>query len=386
MKPCKAAIRFTFTFTFTILGSFGCGAVAPDEPTENAQEALGSTSITNWNDLVTKLGTTGSYTLTANIDARGKTWTPKSFNGTFDGGNHTISNLNVSGGGLFADMQGAVVKNLKLTNMTVSGWAFGGIGGLANGAGDSTIQNCAVEVTMNASAAYAGGLVGSTYGSTIYRSYAKGSLSGAVSYSGGLVGIAFQSNGVGIDIHESYAQMTVNPNSSDPANQVVAGGMVGYAEIPDIYDVYAVGNVTGRGAVGGIVGQVDCVPNYTQFLLYKTIYRGDVVDQNWTPNGGWAGSVGTVPSCGGRFLQNFYDRTLDQSMHHYPGDATQGVVGYTTGELTSPTTVIQGVFCEPDTVQGRCGDNTWSSPPWTAGTSSQYHVLLNMPGPNIQPR
>jgi len=61
-------------------------------------------------------------------------------------------------------------------------------------------------------------------------------------------------------------------------------------------------------------------------------------------------------------------------------------VGYTTTELTSPTTVIQGVFCEPDVVEGRCGDNTWSSPPWTAGTSSQYHVLLNMPGPNIQPR
>src|SRR3954471_5597368 len=67
MKLCKAAIRLSFTFS--VLGSFGCGAVAPDEPTEHAQEALGSTSITNWNDLVTKLGTTGSYTLTANIDA-----------------------------------------------------------------------------------------------------------------------------------------------------------------------------------------------------------------------------------------------------------------------------------------------------------------------------
>lgn len=112
--------------------------------------------------------------------------------------------------------------------------------------------------------------------------------------------------------------------------------------------------------------------------------RGDVVDKDWSSSGGWAGSIGTFTDCTGRFTQNFYDRTLDPSSHFVVyGTAIQG---FTTTELKSPTSVIGGVFCAPDIIPARCGDNTWWSPPWTAGTSSQHHALQNMPGPNSQPR
>ena len=131
--------------------------------------------------------------------------------------------------------------------------------------------------------------------------------------------------------------------------------------------------------MGGIVGSLGCSDGL--FQMYKTIYRGNVVDLN--NSAGWAGGVGTFSDCIARFEQNFYDRTLDPSANHANHHSIQG---YTSTELRSPTSVIGGVYCAPDVVPGRCGDNTWSNPPWTAGSSTQHHALLNMPGPNVQPR
>jgi hypothetical protein len=266
--------------------------------------------------------------------------------------------------------------------MTITGGSTPGIGGLAVTARDTTIQNIAVEANINVSATMTGGILGTMTGGSINRSYAKGTISGSMFYAGGLVGIANASSVGSATITQSYAQVTVNPDTS-ASWPVIAGGLVGYGTAPIIYDVYAVGNVTGRGGVGGIAGQLACTEGVNSFQLYKTIYRGDVVDRNWSSSGGWSGAVGTFNPCIARFEQNFYDRTLDSSTNRANHLSIQG---YTTTELRSPTSVIGGVFCAPDVVPGRCGDNTWSSPPWTAGTSSQHHVLQNMPGPNSQPR
>jgi hypothetical protein len=361
---------------------FGCGAGDFEEPIAEAREAI---NVSTWAGLVA-MGTTGTYTLTANINASGRTWTPKTFSGTFDGGNFTISNLTINSGSFFSNLNNATVKNVKFTNVTITGSSYQGLGGIASAATDSRIENSAVELNMNVSAWYVGGLVGMMNGGSIYRSYAKGTLSGTIFDSvGGLVGLTSWSEVGRLSITESYAQVVVNPNT--PGTSVVrAGGIIGSGNAPDIHDVYAVGNVTGRGGVGGIIGELRCSEDFGEyFMLYKTIYRGDVVDKNWSASGGWAGPVGTFSDCTARFEQNFYDRTLDASSN-YVSYGASSVQRYTTTELRSPTSVIGGVFCAQDVVPGRCGDNTWSSPPWTAGTSSQHHVLLNMPGPNVQSR
>lgn len=359
---------------------FGCAAADFDEPIAEAREGI---DVSTWAGLLA-MGTTGSYTLTANINAAGKTWTPKMFSGTFDGGNFTISNLTISGGGFFNELTNATVKNIKFANLTITGTTYQGIGGIASRAIDSAIENCAVEVNLNAGAFYAGGLVGLMNGGSIKRSYAKGSVSGAIFDSaGGLVGNASWWGYTGrLIISESYAQVTVNPNTPG-TNNVWAGGIIGSALAPDIHDVYAVGNVTGRGGVGGIVGNLTCSDDgIEKFLLFKTIYRGDVVDRNWSASGGWAGPLGQWSNCFSRFTQNFYDRTVDSSTNYVSHVA---IGRYTTTELRSPTSVIGGVFCAPDVIPARCGDETWSRPPWNAGSSSQHHSLLNVPGPNVQP-
>jgi hypothetical protein len=369
--------RWCMVFAASLFGGLGasCGAVGPEESISETHEA-----ISNWGDLVT-MPSTGNYTLTADINAAGQTWTSKDFSGTFDGGNHTISNLTLSAS-FFGFLSNATIKNVRFTNLRLTASSgVNGYGGIARYAENSTIENCALEGNINVNTFAAGGLVGTMLGGRIFRSYAKGTLGGSVQYSGGLVGIAAENLGIRPSITESYAQMTVNPTSSDPSAIVTAGGIVGYGYATDIHDVYAVGNVSGRGAVGGIIGNQECVEDQTVFFLFKTIYRGQVLDRNRS----WAGGVGTFLYCtGSRMEQNFYDNSLDQSggraNHH-------SIQGYSTTDLKRPTSVIGGVYCAPDLADpARCGDNTWMSPPWTAGTSEQHHALRNMPGPNVQPR
>lgn len=367
------------------VGSFGCSAADFEEPIAQAQAAI---NVGSWNNLVA-MSSTGSYTLTADINAAGKTWTPKAFYGTFDGNNKTISNLTINGGSFFSGLENATVKNVKFTNLTLTGVYFGPWGGIAGWSNDSTISNTAVELSINLSSSgtygtAVGGLIGAMSGGSIYRSYAKGTISGFMFGAGGLVGRTTDGELGKATISESYAQVTVNPDTSNASLLVYAGGVVGSGYGPNVYDVYAVGNVTGRGGVGGIVGSLEC-DDTNAFLLYKTIYRGDVVDKNWSASGGWAGPVGSNwQDCTARFEQNFYDRDLDPSTNYVVHNSS--VQRYTTSQLRSPPSVIGGVFCAPDVVPGRCGDNTWQSSTWTAGNNQQHHVLLNMPGPNAQPR
>jgi hypothetical protein len=364
----------------SVFGGLGCGAAGTEETVSEVHEPL---SMSTWNQLVA-MPTTGSHTLTANIDAAGKTWTPKTFSGTFDGGNKTISNLTINGGSFFSSLTNATIKNVKFVNLRLTGALTSGIGGLATAATNTTIENCAVEATINVSAGSVGGLLGTMTGGKIERSYAKGTISGTMFYVGGLVGTAGKSSSGQATIYRSYGQVTVNP-STNASFPIVAGGIVGYGYAPDIHDVYAVGNVTGRGSVGGIAGKLDGeVGGADAFLLYKSIYRGEVIDKDRSSaSGGWAGAVGTFCACSVRFDQNFYDRTLDPSSNRADQDA---IVGYTTTELRSPTSVTEGVFCAPHPT-GNCGDNPWGvNGEWNAGTSTQHHVLTSMPGPNSQPR
>lgn len=372
-------------FAASVVGSFGCGAGGAGE---SVGETRAAANVDNWS-MLRGMGSTGSYTLTADIDAAGRTWTPKDFFGTFDGGNHTIRNLTIDRGSFFSYLTNASVRNIRFVDLKITGGSTVGLGGLVGTAVNSTIENCAVHADiLGVSASTVGGIAGTMTGGSITRSYARGTITGNISYAGGLVGIA-QRGGVGpVHIYESYAQVTVTPNTASTSTNVIAGGILGYGDAAFIHDVYAVGNVTGRGgSVGGIVGYMHCTPDSTAFQLFKTIYRGDVIDKAWSSRGGWKGPVGGYyGDCFSRFDLNYYDRSLDQSENQAVSPTLMSIRGFTTTELREPRSVIGGVFCQEDVVPGRCGDNTWSSPPWTAGSSTQHHVLMNMPGPNPQPR
>ncbi len=372
--------------------ALGCVGEAVDErdilaleDVQSTQQALGSSKprvdISTWNGL-TGMVADGNYRLTANINASGKTWTPKYFSGTFDGNGKTISNLtiNVSGdAAFFSTLNQAIVKNVKFTNLNVTGtWLAAG---LATTSYDSQVERVAIEGSIGGWYS-AGGIFSHMSGGSLTRSYAKGTVHTANYFAGGLAAVMSQGSLGLATIVQSYAQVTVNPNTSDPARTVFAGGIVGFASGVDIHDIYAVGNVTGRNYVGGLVGQLTC-SSPDDWLFYKGIYRGDVVDK--AKSNGWAGTVGSWADCYARFTHLSWDSNLDPSTN-YLSDAVSLLAQRpgTTSQHRSPTTPYGGFFClQPNNCPN---DNNFNTDYWDAGSSSQHHILKDMPGPNTQVR
>jgi len=367
-----------------LLVGFGCGQEGPADEVETVTSALNVGSMSQ----LAAMGTTGSYVLTANLNASGTTWTPKTFSGTFDGGNHTISNLtiDVSNGfnaGFFTTMLNATVKRVRFINLKVTAHNGAFVGGLAGWEDSSLIEDVGVEVTVTANgASTAGGIVGEMFGGTINRSYAKGAVNSSTLYAGGLVGAADVSNGNGATINQSYGAVTVAPTTS--GSVVFAGGILGWGLGASITEVYAVGNVTGRASVGGLVGQMDC-SDANNFIFNHGIYRGNVTDMNRAPPAGWAGVIGAASNCFGRFDQFWWDKTLDTSTAWFispwvdPSFPIQS--GATTSDLKLP------VNPNPGSGVYHWADNNLDPSIWDAGTNQQHHALVGMPGGlSIQPR
>ncbi len=215
------------------------------------------------------------------------------FAGVFDGNDHVIFDLKITGGsyiGLFGRLEEAKVKDLGVVdvNITSSGDYVGSLAGLSNGdvsncystgtvAGNSVVgglvgYNNEGSVTdsystgMVAGSSMVGGLVGCNNEGSITTSYSSGSVVGGGSYVGGLVGendgsiISCCSSGsvtggdrvgglVGSNfgsITDSYCTGTVTGNSQ-------VGGLLGH-NYGNITDSYSTGEVNGDNNVGGLVG------------------------------------------------------------------------------------------------------------------------------------
>ena len=122
------------------------------------------------------------YELTANIDLSGYTnWDPigsdsDEFTAIFDGNNRTISNLTITGSnsyvGLFAALENATIRNLKLTDVSINASSY--TGALAGQAVSSTLSNIELigdesqtEITITRDEDHVGGLVGDFSSGTI---------------------------------------------------------------------------------------------------------------------------------------------------------------------------------------------------------------------------
>ncbi|NOT18892.1 MAG: filamentous hemagglutinin N-terminal domain-containing protein [Sideroxydans sp.] len=221
-----------------------------------------STTITNAHQLQLMAMDMGAYyTLAANINATGTStgndvWNSSgfvsvgnsvsNFNGSFDGQNHTISNLSIYGAdnvGLFG-VTGASsdIRNLGLVGGVVGG---GNSVGTLVGQNSGSIRNVYTSGSVTGTA-NVGALVGYNSGGSINDVYATSRVAGTNSV-GGLVGYSWGS------ISNAYATGSVN-------GWTTVGGLVGQNS-GSISDSYATGTVVGtmfgNGNVGGLVGQND---------------------------------------------------------------------------------------------------------------------------------
>lgn len=214
----------------------------------------------------------GTYLLAADVDMSGEAWMPFTFHGSLDGDGHSILNLTVGEtgaavketydgnmkvydtyfSGFFDEMEGAQVRNLNLVNLRIDVETdlpcF--IGGITGYMENSSIDNCAVQGTLQ------------------LRAHDR--MFGV----GGIIGY-----GCG-DVKDSRADVTlvcIDTDASTKDEQFMGGVCAaGYPNINGC-DVAISGFDSDHGYVhdGGLVGMYMFYPKGTQ-------YRGSITDNNVT--------------------------------------------------------------------------------------------------------
>lgn len=263
----------------------------------------------------------------------------KPFTGQFDGNDQTIDGLIISNGGvlsgLFAITDGALIKDLSLTNVNISG--SNEVGGLVGVAADSSIENVSIQGTVTGSSTHVGGLVGRmTAGSKIDSSSAIATVTG-LEIVGGLVGV-MNTNDISIGIQQSSATGAVIA-STTIGTRARAGGLVGQLEKGLIENSYATADVTGNtDQVGGLVGRLEGVSNAASikrsYALGEISGRGEVGGLIGAMQGGTiqesfaAGDVTGQTGVGG-LLGSFITGPMDGGQVRIFGAYAQGDVNGT---------------------------------------------------------
>jgi len=262
-------------------------------------------------------------TLTDDIDLTGKEWTPigdydNRYTGTFDGGNHTITGLTVTGSdqyvGLFGHIgSGGTVKDVTLEEVKIESnndmSAVGGVAGRSYG----TLENCSVSGSVSGSG-IAGGVVGYQSGG-----FLTGCSSSATVNAGGVAGGVAGLTDSGATLTACYATGDVPLESINSGGNFV-GGVVGSNTSCTLKACYAWGSVTGSGSgtiyVGGVTGTND---EGTLTACYHA-------------NGTVSGPAGTTGGVTGRNYKFFNDPVITAC---YWGSNPDTGIGYNEGGSTT---------------------------------------------------
>ena len=328
-------------------------------------------------------------------------WSPvgtdmQGFTGTFDGNNHTISNLSIKSSSTHVGFFGALGTNAIVRNLSIEGdctdhcivsssgtGSVGAIAGILKSGASLDNVSASINVSgLGAESKDIGGLVGSNEG-TITDSYATGGVSGAKGTTGGLVGSNSDSISnsyatgsvtgydgdtgglVGINngtITDSYASGDVTSGDVDTATAGVGntGGLVGYNS-DSISNSYATGSVTGyegsANDTGGLVGY-----NSNSASISNSYASGDVT--------GYMGNNGT-----GGLVGHFHSGSINNSYAIGNVMLTTGnddnAIGGLVGSKSSMTTTITDSYYS-GTVDEGSGNTT------DAGTSKTLTELKKL--------
>ena len=195
-------------------------------------------------------------------------WTPigdnnNQYTGTFDGGDHTITGLTVTGSNEYAGLFGrindagkvknVVLKSVQITSDNSSGYV-GGVAGWSYG----KIENCSVSgsVSGSGSSSDVGGVVGYQMGGSITGCSSSATVKGT-QRAGGMAGVT--NSGASLTGCYATGDVTVENDGTDT---YFAGGVVGSnGSSCTLKACYAWGSVTGSGSgtvyTGGVTGSND---------------------------------------------------------------------------------------------------------------------------------
>ena len=366
MQTASSFVGFTFTTTPGASGN-NWVMVDADGTLNNAGSAAGatlpilaseySTTINNAHQLqLMAMAFSASYTLGANIDALSTgnskdVWGSSGFvpvgnaaayfTGTFDGLNHTISNLSINrptynGVGLFGySFRDTVIRNVGLVGVSVIGRSH--VGGLVGDLIEGTVSNSYATGNVSGNSEI-GGIVGNSRYGTIINSYATSSISGSSNNVGGLLGLNFEGT-----VSNSYATGNVTGIS-------YTGGLVGFSNTGTVSNSYATGSVTGGDSTGGLVGH-----NLTS----------TVSNSYWNTT-----TSGQATSAGGTGLTT---TQMQQQSNFSSWDFTNTWIGY--DGFTNP---LLRSFMTPLTVTANNATKTYDGLAYSGGNGVTYSVTPNM--------
>ena len=280
---------------------------------------------------------------------------PSPFRTTFNGNNHTISNLfiNRTGSsdnyiGLFGQLGGATVTRVHLVDAKVTG--NNDVGALVGHITLGTVSHSSSSGTVSG-VGKVGGLVGAINSNRGTVEYSRSSA--VVTATGiGVGGLVGSSNGL---VRASYATGAVTGRGD-------VGGLSGYSSTT-FYAVYATGAVTATGvsnaSAGGLVGG-------SEGGIYASYSTGAV-----TSASGQAGGLLNPSGSGASVVDSYWDVTTTGIADN--NDPETGV-GKTTLQLQSPTQTngYAGIYANWD-IDVDADSNV--DDPWDFGTASQYPAL-----------
>ena len=255
-----------YTYTVSLAAAKDPGyTVSEDGRTYTVTSAEGLKAVAD----IANNGNLGiNITLTENINLTDIDWTPigtdyyNQYTGAFDGGNHTITGLTVTGSNEFAGLfgfigpggtvQNVVLEGVQITSDNSSGYA----GGVAGYCYRGTLENCSVSgsVSGSGSSSDVGGVVGYQLVGSITGCSSSATVKG-MNRAGGVVGVT--NNGAILTACYATGDVTVK---NDGTSYACAGGIVGMnGGNSTLTACYAAGNVSGKGSgtihVGGAVGE-----------------------------------------------------------------------------------------------------------------------------------
>ncbi len=281
---------------------------------------------------------------------------PNPFRTTFEGNNHTISNLfiNVAGNsdnyiGLFGQLGGGSVRRVHLADAKVTG--NNDVGALVGHITLGTVSHSSSSGTVSG-VGKVGGLVGAINSNrgTVEYSRSSAVVTATGISVGGLVG---SSSGL---VRASYATGAVTGRGD-------VGGLSGYSST-SFYAVYATGAVTATGvsnaSAGGLVGG-------SEGGIYASYSTGAV-----TSASGQAGGLLNPSGSGASVVDSYWDVTTTGIADNNDPDTGEGK---TTSDLQSPTQTdgYAGIYANWNLDLD--GDSNTDDDPWDFGTASQYPAL-----------
>ena len=304
------------------------------------------------------------FKMVDDVDLGGAAWTSVSGKVSFEGNNYKISNVAATNGlftsldgsvqnlvidaaavtptannaGVLADVtvSGASIKNITITNSSISGKDFvGGLVGVLEGSVENVQISCPVT-----GAAKVGGLVGEMKDGSLKNISVTGLLTCTYQYAGGLVALMDKGS-------VENCSFTADLNYTKSATYANVGGLIGELTDGTVTSSYATGNVavTGGDNVGGLVGLAgkgSVINCYATGEVKADTNRGNKV-------GGLIGNASgslTISNChatGNVSAKNSYVGGL-------VGYFTDGSVEncYATGNVTAPASFVGGLVGQID--------------------------------------